>query len=147
MWFSMKHIHSLILASIALFGAGAFAEPVSIACYGQDHGLSVYVDTEVKGLTASYEKPGLKLDFISTPSSFGEHVSHTEIERSMNRIHVVAQVISGDAETPIFDSSIDLTLKFNPDMNHYYIDKVELYRLGEKVDTLPFTNTDGCYVQ
>lgn len=145
--FQMKHIQSLILSVFAVAGFAAQAEGISIACYGQGHGLSVYADTEDTGLTVHYSKPGLDLPFISEPSSFGSAASHTEIERSLSQIHVVAQVISGDAETIVFDSSIELTLKFNPDLNHYYIDQVELYRLGEKVDVLPFTNQDGCYVQ
>lgn len=143
----MKHIHSLILIVLTFAGLTAQAEPLSIACYGVDHGLSVYVDPEVKGLSAHYTKPGLDLGFISTPSSWGRHVSYTTVESTGAQIHVVAQVISGAADLFVFDSSIDLKLRFNSDSNHYYVESVELYRFGEKVQTLPFSSMDTCYVQ
>ncbi len=142
----MKHIHSLVLIAVALTGVFAQAEPISIACYGDGHGLSVYVDTEIKGMSAHYSKPGLDLGFISEPSSWGEQASYTTVTRNAGEIRVVTQVISGDPETIVFDSSIDLKLKWDADLNHFYVQSVELYRLGEKVQTLPFTNADVCYV-
>lgn len=144
----MKHIHSLVLIAFALVGLTAQGEPLSIACYGADQGLSVYVDNNVKRLAVHYTKPGLDLGFISTPSSWGEHASYTTIEKSADRLHVVVQVISGAGEEFfVFDSSIELEMKFNADTNHYYVESLELYRLGEKVDTLPFSSEDTCYVQ
>ena len=144
----MNQICSLVATAIVILsGFAAYAEPLSIACYGADHNLSVYVDSAKKGLTVTYKEGGADTSFNSTPSSWGDHNSYTTINKSAQEVRVIAQVLTGTEEAPIFDSSIDIMLKWNQSAGHFYVEAVELYRLSQVAALTHFKNTDTCYVQ
>jgi len=140
----MKQIQKIMFTGLLALGSfGAHADVLSVACYGDGHGFSVYVDPNDVGLTASYGDLG----FTSVPNAFGKPVSYTTVERTANQIKIRSHVITGNPIDVVFDSDLTLILTWNADTNHYYPTHVELYRLGVQVPVAPFTSADTCYVQ
>lgn len=148
----MKTLNGLVLTGLlSLFSTQADADlPVSaIACYGEIGGISFYFDDQPAGISVHYSKEGVEDSFQSIPSSFGRRVSKVEVSHPpYGDTTLRAHIISGDMETPVFDSHIEVRLVRDIIDGTLSVGSLSVYRLGVE---LPLQYLVGvgtrCYVQ
>lgn len=148
----MKSLNTLLVTGLlSLISTQALADlPISaIACYGETGGISLYFDDQPAGISVHYSKEGVEDSFQSFPSSFGRRVSKVQVtHQPLGSTTLRAHIISGDMETPIFDSHIELRLDRDIIDGSLSLTSLSVYRLGVE---LPLSSLVGvstrCYAQ
>ncbi len=113
---------TLLSTFLSVFAASALgAENVTVACYPSTSSAQLYLQfynaTQPIGLTYSYKGALGEDSCIAEPnSSFSKNASYVTISGNIDSaVHLVAQIITGDIITPVFECNAEVQLAMNQD--------------------------------
>jgi hypothetical protein len=135
--------------TIVLLASSAQAQnTVTVACYSDTGAtLSMSFDPAQTLFTFDYQLGGLVDNAIAYPqNAFGDKHSYVKIlHEGPASLHVLAQIINGDVETPVFTASAEAVLSADA-YGAWHLEWAKLYHNGVELGTAAWVQ-QPCYVQ